>query len=145
MEKLNQSKKLIDKFLDRVLIARIATVDADNHPHVVPVWYGWDGESLWVSAFRSTQKVRNIQHNPMVSVAIDTTTDHVDNQAVVLEGKAELVEGPREFLREQITWIYTRYLGEEGVLKEEPQSWIEDDENLLIKLTPEKVMSWGLE
>ena len=144
MKKANQLNELTKKFLEHVLIARIATVDADNHPHVVPVWYGWDGESLWMSAFRSTQKVRNIQHNPMISVAIDTTTDHVDNQAVVLEGRAELVEEPREFLRKQITWIYTRYLGEEGVLKEEPQSWIEDDENLLIKLTPEKVMSWGL-
>ena len=144
MEKKNQSKELTDKFLERVSIARIATVDTEGHPHVVPVWYGWDGESLWMSAFRSTQKVRNIQGNPMVSVAIDTTTNHVNNQAVVLEGRAELVEEPREFLRKQITWIYTRYLGEEGVLKEEPQGWIEDDENLLIKLTPTKIKSWGL-
>ncbi|MDK2981511.1 MAG: hypothetical protein PWQ55_1858 [Chloroflexota bacterium] len=145
MKQLNLYTKAITIFLKNILIARLATVDAGNHPHVVPVWYGWDGESLWMSAFRNTQKVRNIQHNPMISVAIDTTTDHVDNQAVVLEGRAELVEGPREFMRRQITWIYKRYLGQEGVLKEEPQSWIEDDENLLIKLTPEKVMSWGLE
>ena len=144
MGKRKYSNNQVVEFLSYILIARIATVDTDGHPHVVPVWYGWDGESLWISAFRSTQKVRNIQHNPMISVAIDTTTNHVDNQAVVLEGRAELVEGPREFLREQITWIYTRYLGEEGVLKEEPQGWIHDDENLLIKLTPEKVMSWGL-
>jgi len=144
MEKKNQSKELIDNFLERVLIARIATVDADKSPPCCAGVVRWDGESLWVSAFRSTQKVRNIQQNPMISVAIDTTTDHVDNQAVVLEGKAELVEGPREFLRSQITWIYTRYLGEEGVLKEEPQSWIKDDDNLLIKLMPKKVMSWGL-
>ncbi len=144
MGKRKYSNNQVVEFLSYILIARIATVDTDGHPHVVSVWYGWDGESLWMSAFRSTQKVRNIQHNPMISVAIDTTTNHVDNQAVVLEGRAELVEGPREFLREQITWIYTRYLGEEGVLKEEPQGWIHDDENLLIKLTPEKVMSWGL-
>jgi PPOX class probable F420-dependent enzyme len=144
MEKRNQSEELIIQFLQRVLIARIATVDSEGYPHVVPVWYGWDGESLWISAFRSTQKVRNIQGNPMISVAIDTTTDHVDNQAVVLEGRAELVEGPQEFLREQITWIYTRYLGEDGVLKEEPQSWIADKENILIKLTPTKIINWGL-
>ena len=87
MEKTNQSKELTNQFLEHVLIARLATVDTDCHPHVVPVWYGWDGESLWMRAFRSTQKVRNIQHNPMISVAIDMTTDHVDNQAVVLEGR----------------------------------------------------------
>jgi hypothetical protein len=40
---------------------------------------------------------------------------------VVLEGKAELVRGPREFLREKFTWNYTRYLGEQGVLAQDPQ------------------------
>ncbi len=139
------SKESINKFLELVLICRIATVDSQGYPHVVPGWYGWDGESLWISAFRSTRKVRNIRYTPMISVAIDTTTNHLDNRAVVLEGKAELVERPRDFLREKTTWIYSRYLGTEGVLKEEPQSWIDDDENLLIKLTPERIKSWGLQ
>jgi hypothetical protein len=31
------------------------------------------------------------------------------------------------------------------VLAKDPQEWIEDAENLLIKLKPEKVKSWGLE
>jgi PPOX class probable F420-dependent enzyme len=144
MEKKNQSEELTNKFLERVLIARIATVDPEGHPHVVPVWYGWDGESLWISAFASTQKVQHIENNPMISVVIDTTTDHVDNKAVLLEGKAELVRESKDFLQKQTTWIYTRYLGEEGVLEEEPQSWINDKENLLIKLTPTKITNWGL-
>jgi len=111
---------------------------------VVPVWYGWDGECLWISASSSMHKVRNIEKNPWISVVIDTTTDHLDNQAVVLEGKAELVRGPRDFLREKFTWIYARYLGEQGVLAKDPQEWIQDPENLLIKLKPEKITSWGL-
>ena len=145
MAKRNQSKELADKFLKCILIARIATDDTNGRPHVVPVWYGWDGECLWISAYSSTRKVRNIEKNPWISVVIDTTTDHLDNQAVVLEGRAELVRGPREFLREKFTWIYTRYLGEEGVLAKDPQEWIQDPENLLIKLKPEKITSWGLD
>jgi hypothetical protein len=38
--------------------------------------------------------------------------------------------------------IYIRYLGLEGVKEPEPQSWLNDPENLLIKLTPEKIISW---
>ncbi len=136
---------LINELLNKTLIARIATVDQQDRPHVVPVWYGWDGECLWISAYSSTHKVRNIEKNPWISVVIDTTTNHLDNQAVVLEGRAELVREPREFLREKFTWIYTRYLGEEGVLAKDPQEWIQDPENLLIKLKPEKITSWGLD
>jgi hypothetical protein len=57
---------------------------------------------------------------------------------VILEGAVELVTEPRELVARQSTWIYTRYLGEAGVLEAEPQSWIHDPENLLIKLTPEE-------
>jgi hypothetical protein len=54
-------------------------------------------------------------------------------ESVVQEGRAVLVRGPREFLREQ------------GTLAKDPQEWMEDSENLLIKLKPEKIKSWGLE
>jgi len=138
------SKKSISLFLERVLLCRLATVDVKGHPHVVPLWYGWDGESLWISAYSSTQKIRHIRQNPYISVVIDSTINHSDNQAVVLEGKAELICAPRDFLEEKFIWIYKRYLGEEGVLAKDPQEWIKDPENLLIKLTPERVMSWGL-
>ncbi len=138
-------QKPIDNLLNESILARIATIDENGRPHVVPVWFGWDGECLWISAYSSTHKVRNIQKNPWISVVIDTTTNNIDNQAVVLEGKTELVRRPREFLREKFTWIYARYLGNEGVLADDPQEWINDNQNLLIKMTPEKVISWGLD
>jgi hypothetical protein len=56
---------------------------------------------------------------------------------VIFEGRAELVTEPIEFVREMTTWVYTRYLGPEGVLAADPQYWIHDPENLLVKLTPE--------
>jgi len=43
---------------------------------------------------------------------------------------------------EQSLLIYTRYLGEEGVKDPEPQSWIYDAENTLIRLRPENVYVW---
>jgi hypothetical protein len=66
-----------------------------------------------------------------------------ETKAVILEGEAELVTAPFELLKAKTTWVYTRYLGPEGVLAKDPQSWIADPENLLIKLTPAKIMSWG--
>jgi hypothetical protein len=59
-----------------------------------------------------------------------------------MEGEAELVTEPVDFVRAQTTWVYTRYLGPEGVLAADPQSWIASPENLLIKLTPAKILSW---
>jgi nitroimidazol reductase NimA-like FMN-containing flavoprotein (pyridoxamine 5'-phosphate oxidase superfamily) len=133
----------IDDFLNQPLLARLATVDpAKMQPHVVPVWYGWDGRSLWISAFRSTRKVKELQKNPRCSIVIDVDDAAGGIRAVLMEGEAELVTAPQALLEKNTTWVYTRYLGPEGVLAADPQSWIKDPENLLIRLTPAFVKTW---
>jgi nitroimidazol reductase NimA-like FMN-containing flavoprotein (pyridoxamine 5'-phosphate oxidase superfamily) len=133
----------MDDFLSRPLLARLATVNPEKmQPHVVPVWYGWDGQSLWISAFRSTRKVRELLKNPRCSIVIDVDGEPGGVRAVLMEGEAELVTAPQPLLEEKTAWVYTRYLGPEGVLAAEPQSWIKDPENLLIKLTPELIKTW---
>jgi nitroimidazol reductase NimA-like FMN-containing flavoprotein (pyridoxamine 5'-phosphate oxidase superfamily) len=144
MNKLAEEKQIVmNQVLSQPLIARLATADLNNQPHVVPVWFGWDGEYLWISSFSNTRKVKDLQQNPKVSVAIDVSGDDGKTQAVIMEGQAELVVEPRDFLRKQFQWIYTLYLGEEGVKAKDPQEWIEDSHNLLIKLSPEQVYVWN--
>jgi len=133
----------MDDFLNRPLLARLATLNPEvMQPHVVPVWYGWDGESLWISAFRSTRKVKELMVNPHCSIIVDVDDSGGGIRAVLMEGEAELITTPQPLLEEKTAWVYTRYLGPEGVLASDPQSWIKDPENLLIKLTPALVRTW---
>ena len=137
-------KAFIEAVLAEPVLARLATTNPKTlQPHVVPVWFGWDGEALWISSFSNTRKIKDLQQNPKISVAIDVSRDDGKTQAVILEGKAELVVEPRDFLRKQFKWIYTLYLGEEGVKAKDPQDWIEDVHNLLIKLTPKQIYVWN--
>lgn len=135
-------KAFIDTFLEGSHIARLATADREGHPHVVPVWYAWDGESIWISSYSSTRKIKNLQENSNISIIIDVTGGEGKTRAVLFEGKSKLVKEPRDFLREKFYWIYKRYLGEEGVMAKSPQEWIEDPQNLLVFLKPEKVYTW---
>ena len=133
----------IDVFLDQAILARFATAAPETmQPHVVPVWFLWDGDAVWISSFASTRKVRELRRNPRCAIVIDTETSLGGVSAVLLEGKAELVTEPRDFVKEMATRIYTRYLGPEGVLTADPQSWIHDPDNLIIKLKPSKTHTW---
>jgi len=138
-----EKKNAVQAFLNQPLIARMATADRSGQPHVVPVWYGWDGETIWISSFISTHKMAVLEQNPRISIAIDVSDEKNQNQAVIFEGAAEIIQEPRNLIADQSKWIYTRYLGADGVLAKEPQSWISDPENRLIKLTPERVFLWG--
>ena len=51
--------KALNEFLAEPNLARMATVDEDGEPHVVPAWYWWDGESFWIGAQATDQKVAN--------------------------------------------------------------------------------------
>jgi PPOX class probable F420-dependent enzyme len=144
MVKLSTKKQaFITDFLQRPLTARLATVDENHHPHVVPVWFGWDGDNLWVSSFSNTRKVKNIRGNTHISITVDIEDKDGATQAIILEGAAELVTQPHDFLKEKFTWIYERYLGMEGVQAKNPQSWINDEKNLLIRLAPQRVITWN--
>ena len=121
----------------------MATANREGQPHVVPVWYAWDGNTLWISAYADTRKVKDLQENPLISVAIDEVSLEGKTQAVILEGKAVLLYEPAELLKRQFTWIYSRYVGADHVLEPTYQDWINDPQNTLIKLTPNKIYVWS--
>lgn len=137
-------KEMMDAFLAEPNLARMATASKrTNQPHVVPLWYLWDGEYVWVSGFRSSRKFRELLENPRVSIVVDTEgTPKRGMRAVIFEGRADVITEPRELVIEKSFQIYVRYLGEEGARQPTPQSWINDPENLVVRLKPTKIYSW---
>jgi len=137
------NKEAMDAALQGPHLARLATADPITHqPHVVPVWYGWDGQSMWVSSYSNTRKIKELKTNPMCAIIVDIADEDGSTWGILMEGEVELVTGPKDWLREKIIWVYTRYLGPEGVLAHDPQEWVYDPHNLLIKLSPQKIMTW---
>lgn len=141
------TKTQVDAFLEKPHLARLSTAvrskedSSQFQPHTTAVWYYWDGSSFFISAFQSTRKVKEVRQNPFIAILIDVT-DAVDGvTAVLAEGKSELILDPQT-VQEMSRVIYTRYMGEEGVKAEAPQSWIVDPENSIIKLTPKKLFTW---
>ncbi|MFN2169106.1 MAG: pyridoxamine 5'-phosphate oxidase family protein [Anaerolineae bacterium] len=137
------SREQIDHLLADPVLARLATATgASPRPHVVPLWFLWDGTAVWMSSFRSTRKMHDLMDNPYCSVLVDQAESGVDFWAVLFDGEAELVTEPRAFVEEMSTRIYTRYLGQEGTADPRPQSWIHDPENQLIMLVPRRTRAW---
>lgn len=142
--KLTQSQ--LDAFLENPLLARLSTAvlskedPSQYQPHTTPVWFYWNGSSLFISAFTSTRKVKEVRRNPFIAVLIDVK-DPIDGvTAVLMEGRSVWHTEPA-FVQEMSRVIYTRYMGEK-VTDPEPQSWIVDPENSIIELTPSRVYTW---
>jgi PPOX class probable F420-dependent enzyme len=86
------------RVIDLTLLATrsiwISTTRPDRRPHAMPVWFWWDGRDVHFITRRSTQKARNLGHEPWVIVHAGDGDD-----AVILEGRAEIVTDPKELVR----------------------------------------------
>lgn len=87
---LTQDKdKHIDERLRSELIIWLGSVRPDGRPHLVPVWFLWDGATILIFSQPDNQKIRNLQANPKVILAVDNT--HGGDDVVEVEGRAELL------------------------------------------------------
>lgn len=136
----------LEAFLSQPLLARLSTAvrskaDPDYfQPHTTPVWFIWEEDCLYISAFTSTRKVKEVRANPYIAVLIDVKDAIEGVTAILMEGKSEWID-ESGFVQEMSRIIYTKYMGD-GVNDAAPQSWIVDPENSIIKLTPRKIFTW---
>jgi len=88
---------LARELLAAPLIATLATRSKDGTIHLVPMWFLWDGTDLLIPTSGTTQKARNIERDPRVSVMIDDSRAGLNLRGVTIRGEATLVRAPVSF------------------------------------------------
>lgn len=66
----------------------LSSVQADGRPHVVPVWFHWDGERIVAFSKPRARKVDNLRDQPRVMLAVGTPGP--DFEVELIEATAEL-------------------------------------------------------
>jgi pyridoxamine 5'-phosphate oxidase family protein len=101
-------------------LGRLATVDADGQPHVVPVGWRYDevtgNFTIGGRALGATRKFRNVLSQPRAALVIDDVLPPWQARGVLVQGPAQALEAADTA-----------------------------DDQAVIRLTPTKVASWGLD
>jgi PPOX class probable F420-dependent enzyme len=66
----------------------LTTVREDGTPQPVPVWYLWNGETFLIFSQPTAQKLRNIAHNPKVSLTFAHTDVFGEEGFAIITGEA---------------------------------------------------------
>lgn len=86
----------VDNRIDRLLrlepVVWLSSVRPDGRPHVVPIWFSWDGREILIASKPDAQKIRNLRANPKVMLALGEAEDDFD--VGLLEGRAALLDEP---------------------------------------------------
>ena len=94
-------------FLGEANVAILATVGLGNRPHAAPVWYLYEDRELLVSTGTGSQKHRNVQRNPAVTLVVERREPPY--YVVTIQGVAEI--GP-PLSDDKRLELAIRYLGE---------------------------------
>jgi len=128
-----------ETFLRDERTCRVASVGGDGSPHVTPLWFVWDGASLWLTSIVRSQRWTDLQRDGRVSVIVDTGHDFMELRGVEIKGRAEVVgEVPRT--------------GEPNAELEVPERLFadkyaggrvhHDGRHAWLRVSPEKMVSW---
>ena len=129
----------METYLHEPHIANLATVRPDGSPHVTPVWHHYDGKNVYVVAEEFAVKVRNIRHEPRVSLSI--ATDGRPYKYVLVNGTATI---SHDKIPELVRTMAINYLGlEEGVRYTEKV--LKELRFCVITVTPSKLIRWSSE
>ena len=123
--------------LDRPRTAKVSTASLDGQPHIAPVWFEMDGETIIFTTWHTTVKAKHIRQNPRISLCVDDDTPPFS--FVVVEGTAEIATPtPEEFLH-WATRLAGRYMGPALADSYGKRNAVPGE--LMIRVTPTKIIA----
>jgi hypothetical protein len=130
----------IDAFLTAERTCRVATVGGDGRPHVAPLWFVWDGASLWLYSIVRSQRWTDLARDPRVAAVVDAGVEFGELRGVELSGAAVPVgDVPRTAAPDPGLAVAERLFAGKYVGRDE---FVPDGRHAWLRLTPEKLVSW---
>jgi len=130
----------VDEFLTAERTCRVATAGKDGRPHVVPLWFVWDGTALWLTSVVRSQRWTDLMRDPRVAVVIDAGVEYAELRGAELSGEVVPVgeiprTGAADPVLDQVEQLFAdKYADGVRVPPDGRHAWL--------RLTPEKLVSW---
>lgn len=117
------SSHAIDKLIGQKNIW-LASVRPDGRPHLIPVWFVWHQERIYVCIEPASVKARNISGNPSVALALENGSN-----PVICEGNAGVVPAPwsaaiTELFNSKYGWDISTETQYTSLIEVTPTKWL---------------------
>lgn len=122
--------------LEQPRTGKLAVIRADGSPHVAPIWFDLDDDTLVFSTGASTIKGRAMRRDPRVSLCVDD--ERPPFAYVRIDGSAELSDD----LEQMLVWatrIAGRYMGADRAEEYGRRNAVPGE--LLVRVRPTRVFA----
>lgn len=124
--------------LARDPILWLGTTRPDGRPHVIPIWFVWDGAAISLYSKPNAQKVRNLEHNPSAMVAVGEPEEEMDVE--LIEGRAEVLPSPTaDLITPAYFEKYRAFMSASGLT---PEVYAQTYSKA-VQIRPTRFLGWG--
>ncbi len=114
---------------------KLATVRKDGRPHVAPIWFVLDGDTLIFNTGEDTVKGTGVRRDPRIALCVDDETPPFS--FLIVEGTADVIDD-LDALKLWATRIAARYMGNELAEQYGARNGVPGE--LLVRVTLTKVI-----
>jgi nitroimidazol reductase NimA-like FMN-containing flavoprotein (pyridoxamine 5'-phosphate oxidase superfamily) len=86
---LSLSREELDDYLRSEATIRLATVNRDGTPHIVPLWFVWLDGAVFMNSTLGNRTVRNLERDRRATGCVDDGRTYDDLRGAVLHGPVE--------------------------------------------------------
>ena len=128
-----------NNFLKKQKILHLGTIDENDVPHIVPVWYSYISKKIYVGTNTRTKKAKNLKKNKRVSFCVDTGVHSPEIFGVMGNGTAKLILEQKTVMK-FAKKILLRYF---KTLESKSAKELLEETDCIIEITPKKFSDWS--
>ncbi len=147
-----QSKEKIKEFLDKEHVGRIASIDENGYPQIIPMNFVFLGDAIYMHSHTRGEKLENVTRNEKVGFEVDRELEFLPSYfedpkdasladtlyiSVVIKGKGEIVKDKKEKTN-ALNGLIKKYQPEGKCEPISPEMEVLD-EVAIIKITPDSM------
>ena len=137
VETEGRTSSRVDSLLDRETVVWLSSVRPDGRPHLIPIWFLWDGEAVLFASKPQACKVANLRENADCMLAIGDPD--ADFDVALIEARAELASMPTADLL--AAGLHTKYRDRMDVAGLTPASFAATYSQV-VRIVPTRWLPW---
>ncbi|MEA2483688.1 MAG: hypothetical protein QOC55_1635 [Thermoleophilaceae bacterium] len=138
-DQITMSPDELSAFLDEEMVMTCATIGPSGRPHLMPLWFVREGQTLRGWTYAKSQKAKNLERDPHATLQVEAGVQYHELRGVMMECDVA-VERDADSVAEFGIELFKRYGGEGPDVEQTVRA--QAPKRIGLTFSPTRVVSW---
>ncbi|MDG2050178.1 MAG: pyridoxamine 5'-phosphate oxidase family protein [Myxococcota bacterium] len=91
-DQISMNQDELWSFIDSQKTVQVATINRDGSPHLVPLWFARQDNTIILETFTKSQKIKNLERDPRITILFEEGLVYEHLKGASISAEADLVQ-----------------------------------------------------